>query len=62
MLTKLRQIDWSRSNTELWEGRAMVHGRISKAKSNIILSSNVIKDVLRLELTDEERALEDSIK
>ena len=57
-LPKLKKIDWLRSNTKLWEGRAMVHGKISKARSNILLTANVIKRALGLELTPEEEKLE----
>jgi DNA sulfur modification protein DndB len=60
-LKKIRKIDWSRTNTDLWEGRAMVHGRISKARSNIQLTANVIKKALGLRLTPEELAIEKSI-
>jgi len=61
-LKKLSQVDWRRSNTSLWEGRAMIHGRISKARSNILLTANVIKHTLGLELTAEEQVLEDQLK
>lgn len=54
----LRKLDWSRSNTELWEGRAMLHGRISKATSNIRLTANLLKLHFGLELTAEEKLLE----
>ncbi len=60
-LKKLSQVDWRRSNSELWEGRAMIHGRISKARSNILLTGNVIKATLGLELTAEEQTLEDKL-
>ncbi len=60
-LRKLPNVDWDRSNTKLWEGRAMVHGRISKARSNILLTGNVIKRTLHLELTGEEQELEEKI-
>lgn len=58
VLQKLSKIDWSRSNTELWEGRAMIHGRISKATSNVILTANLIKHYLDLPLKPEEAELE----
>ncbi|MBU1215699.1 MAG: DNA sulfur modification protein DndB [Gammaproteobacteria bacterium] len=58
---KLSKIDWSRSNVELWEGRAMVHGRISKATSNVILTSNLIKKYLGLPLKPDEIELESRI-
>ncbi len=60
-LKKIERIDWARSNTTLWEGRAMMHGRISKARTNIVLTANVIKTAMELPLTDEEQALEDKI-
>jgi DNA sulfur modification protein DndB len=60
-LGKLKKVDWSRSNTELWEGRAMVHGRISKSRTNIVLTGNAIKAVLGVELTDEEKQIEQKV-
>lgn len=54
----LRRIDWSRSNTQVWEGRAMVAGRLSKARSCVVLTGNVIKQTLGVPLKDEEEALE----
>ena len=57
-LKQLKKIDWSRSNITLWEGRAMVHGRISKALSNIQLTSNVVKKAYGLRLTADDQALE----
>ncbi len=56
-LLKLKNIDWSRSNTKLWEGRAMIGGRLNKSQMNLLLTSNVLKNVVGLELTsDEEKA------
>ena len=52
-LKKLQKIDWARSNKE-WEGRAMVHGRISKARTNVLLTSNLIKGRIGLALTEVE--------
>jgi DNA sulfur modification protein DndB len=37
-LEKLSTIDWARSNSELWEGRAMVIGRVSKANQSVVLT------------------------
>lgn len=54
----LRQLDWARSNVELWEGRAMLHGRISKATSNIRLTANLLKLHFGLKLNAEEQLLE----
>jgi DNA sulfur modification protein DndB len=53
-LSRLKQLDWSRSNTKLWEGRAMVHGRISKASTNVLLTAITIKKQLGMSLSAEE--------
>ena len=57
-LKNLRQIDWSRRNAQLWEGRAMLGGAMSKSGQNITLTSNEIKRVLGLTLSSEEQAAE----
>jgi len=57
-LKKLQTIDWSRSNDTLWEGRAMIHGKISKAKTNIQLTANLLKKHIGLPLTALEEELE----
>lgn len=57
-LRKLKDVDWSRSNQAAWEGRAMVHGRISKAKTHIQLTANLLKTAMGLRLSPEEEALE----
>lgn len=57
VLKKLELIDWSRSNPD-WEGRAMHHGRISKARTSVILTANYIKLALGLELSASEKAYE----
>lgn len=56
-LKRLESIDWSRSNPD-WEGRAMHHGRISKARTSVILTANYIKMALGLELSASEKAYE----
>ena len=53
-LSRLKRVDWSRSNTKLWEGRAMVHGRISKASTNVLLTAITIKKQLGMRLSAEE--------
>ncbi len=60
-IKQLNKIDWSRSNTSLWEGRAMLHGKISKALSNIQLTANVIKKAYGLRLTVADQALEQKL-
>ena len=57
-LKKLRTLDWSRSNDGIWEGRAMVHGRISKARTNVRLTANLLKQHMGLALNAEEEELE----
>lgn len=61
-LKALRSINWARSNARLWEGRAMIGGRVSKSSHNVTLTSNVIKHRLGLELGPEEKRVESAIK
>ena len=60
-LEPLRKIDWRRSNTSLWEGRALIGGRVSKAQQSVLLTTNVIKQHLGLDLSPEERRAEDAL-
>jgi DNA sulfur modification protein DndB len=57
-LDRLKNLDWSRSNAQLWEGRATIAGRISKAHNNIILTTNLIKKTLGLPLNPSEEQIE----
>lgn len=57
-LAKIKLIDWSRENAILWEGRALVGGRLSKAQNNVILTSNIIKKTLGLTLDPNEKQIE----
>jgi len=57
-LAGLREIDWARSNAKLWEGRAMIGGKVSKVTTNVTLTTNVVKKALGLSLTDEEQRVE----
>ena len=57
-LKKLGKIDWARANEE-WEGRAMIHGRISKARTNVLLTGNLIKHKLGLPLSEIEQQEEE---
>lgn len=57
-LQRLRQIDWSRANAQVWEGRAMLGGAMSKSGQNVTLTSNEIKRTLGIKLTAEEEAAE----
>ena len=60
-LEPLRRLDWKRSNTSLWEGRALIGGRVSKAQRSVLLTTNVIKQHLGLDLSPEERRAEDAL-
>lgn len=57
-LTAIRKIDWSRNNAQLWEGRALVLGRLNKAQNNVVLTANVIKKMLGLPLSPSEQTVE----
>lgn len=57
-LRGLRKIDWARSNRKLWEGRATIGGRVSKATNNVVLTANVIKEHLGLALSDSQGRVE----
>jgi DNA sulfur modification protein DndB len=56
-LRKLKKIDWARSNNE-WENRAIVLGRISKTRTNVVLTGNLIKQYLNIPLNNKEEELE----
>ena len=58
-LKKISKIDWSRDNANLWEGRALVGGRVSKTYNNVILTANLLKQQLKLPLSNEEKKVED---
>lgn len=59
-LQKLESIDWRRSNTKTWEGRAMIGGRVSKSTNNVVLTTNFIKTQLGIALSPEEQRAEDN--
>lgn len=61
-LRALAKVDWSRTNTKLWEGRAMVDGRISKAHNNVILTVSALKQMLDVPLSPEEQHVEAHFK
>lgn len=56
-LTGLKSVDWSRGNKSLWEGRALMRGRLSKSNVAVLATSAVLKQHLKLPLSPEERAL-----
>ncbi len=56
-LSKLDCLDWRRSNGKVWEGRALMGGRASKAAMNLTLTTSALKSILELPLdAAEERA------
>ena len=55
----LKKVNWNRQNVELWEGRAMVAGRISKAQLNVRLTANILKQELGLPLSSEDKRAEE---
>jgi DNA sulfur modification protein DndB len=58
-LKKLQTIDWHRSNSTVWEGRATVGGKVTKGASNVLLTTALIRNVMGLALPpDEQRAEE----
>jgi DNA sulfur modification protein DndB len=61
-LRQLRTVNWSRSNAVLWEGRAMVGGRVSKASAHVLLTSNAVLAALELPLSAEQLRAEQSLQ
>ncbi|NYH17832.1 DNA sulfur modification protein DndB [Paraburkholderia bryophila] len=61
-IRKLRSIDWSRKNAVTWEGRAMVGGAMAKSGQNVTLTTNELKRVLGLKLTEDEATAEQALQ
>ncbi len=59
-LEKLMEINWSRKNKAVWEGRLMQGGRMSKTQMNIRLTTNYLKMHLGLPLSEKEKEVEKS--
>ena len=59
-LPAISKINWKRSHSKLWEGRTLLGGRVSKSQQNVILTSNAIKQHLKLDLSPEEQRVEDA--
>jgi len=57
-LSALTKIEWSRNNAKLWEGRALIGGKVSKVTTNVILTTNVIKKAMGLPLDEEQQRVE----
>ena len=61
-LAAINTIDWRRSNSKLWEGRALIGGKVSKAYQNVTLTTNAIKMYVGLDLSADEQKVEDAFK
>ena len=61
-IAKIADIDWRRANSELWEGRALLGGRVQKSQQNVTLTTNAIKCQLGLPLSPEEQRVEDAFR
>lgn len=59
LLPRLRSVDWSRANKPLWEGRALVAGKVNKSKNNVVLVTNVLTKSLGLALPPEAKQIEE---
>ncbi|QIP41494.1 DNA sulfur modification protein DndB [Rhodococcus erythropolis] len=59
-LKNLSDIDWRRSNSATWEGRALSGGRVSKSAGNVLLTTSLIRQKLGLPLPVEEQRAEDA--
>lgn len=57
-LGRLLKVEWSRSNIAVWEGRAIVNGRVSKSQSSVRRTANYLKQVVGLPLTAEDQNYE----
>jgi DNA sulfur modification protein DndB len=58
-LVAVGRLNWQRSNSA-WEGRAMNAGRLTTGGNHPILTRNLIKRELTLQLSDEEQRVEDA--
>lgn len=61
-LSKLDELDWHRSRGDVWEGRALMGGRASKASMNVVLTANLLKTTLGLPLAEGEQQAESALK
>lgn len=59
-LKKLQSIDWHRTNSETWEGRATSGGNVSKSRRNVELTTAYIRTVLGMPLPPDEQRAEDA--
>jgi DNA sulfur modification protein DndB len=57
-LKALRKVDWSRSNSQTWEGRLLVGGRVSKAHVHVIRTASFLKQRFGISLSPTEQSIE----
>lgn len=60
-LHRLKELDWRRDNSNLWEGRALIGGQLAKSHQNVVLTANAIKKHLGFALTPEEQRVDDAL-
>lgn len=60
-LAGLRNIDWSRANGGIWEGRALMNGRINKSRDNVLLVANIILQAMGVPLSTDGERLEQHV-
>ena len=53
-LKNIGKINWARSNINIWEGNALVNGRVSKSADSVKRTSIVIKKQLRIPLSKKD--------
>ncbi|GAA5181535.1 DNA sulfur modification protein DndB [Acinetobacter kookii] len=58
-LSKLIHVEWSRNNLAIWNGRALVAGKINKSRNNLVLVTNHIQKILGIPLSSEAQRVED---
>lgn len=61
-ISSLKNLDWSRANSECWEGRAINNGRVQKTSYTIKLTAIQIKKLLNLLLSDQEKEIDQEFK
>lgn len=61
-LKKLQAIDWHRTNSTVWEGRATVGGKVTKGASNVLLTTALMRNVMGLALPPDEQRAEEAFK
>lgn len=59
-LLPLGELDFRRENADLWEGRALIGGRVSKSGRNVTLTTNALKSQLGLALSADEQDVENA--